>query len=102
MAGVNHGEVGARIAQKWNFPEVIVNVIRFHHSPKEAPQEVKRLTFIVYLADLFSHYEDGTVDFSQFDAEVLHNFGIQDEVDVQNLSAKLKVAFETQKNAARA
>lgn len=100
VAGVNHGEVGARIAQKWNFPEVIVNVIRYHHAPKEAPQQVQRLTSIVYLADLFAHYQEGTVDFSQFDTSILSDFSIKDEADVQNISAKLSAAFEVQKNGA--
>ncbi|MBQ1970959.1 MAG: HDOD domain-containing protein, partial [Treponema sp.] len=38
ISGVNHGEIGAKIAEKWNFPESIINVIRFHHSLGNAPE----------------------------------------------------------------
>ena len=31
--GLNHAEVGALIAKKWNFPEQLVTAIRFHHEP---------------------------------------------------------------------
>ena len=35
--GLNHAEVGALIAKKWNFPEQLVYAIRFHHEPTQAP-----------------------------------------------------------------
>ena len=43
ISGVNHGEIGARVAEKWNFPETISNVIRYHHEPEEAPKDIRKL-----------------------------------------------------------
>lgn len=49
ILGVNHAEVGGRIAEKWKFDPDMVNAIRFHHEPsagKRAP-----LLFLIHLAD---------------------------------------------------
>lgn len=34
--GTNHAEVGAQILQQWSLPPVIVNAVRWHHSPESA------------------------------------------------------------------
>ncbi|MBQ9630658.1 MAG: HDOD domain-containing protein, partial [Treponema sp.] len=93
IAGVNHGEVGAKIAEQWNFPENIIHVIRYHHSPEVAPKQVQKLTAIVYLADLLSHYQDKTIDFYQIDSSMLSMFGINSEAQFKTISDKLEKAF---------
>lgn len=34
--GIHHAEVGARLCERWSFPEVLVDTIRHHHTPDEA------------------------------------------------------------------
>ncbi|WP_296669154.1 MULTISPECIES: HDOD domain-containing protein [unclassified Treponema] len=94
VAGVNHGEIGALIAEKWNFPEVIVSVIRHHHEPDLAPENVKKLTEIVYLSDMIAHYQIKDIDFYQFDQEVLAKFHITNEIQMQKISDSLEKAFD--------
>ena len=94
VAGVNHGEIGALIAEKWNFPEVIVSVIRHHHEPDLAPENVKKLTEIVYLSDMLAHYQEKDIDFYQFDQEVFANFHITNEIQLQKISDSLEKAFD--------
>ena len=94
VAGINHGEIGALIAEKWNFPEVIVSVIRHHHEPDLAPENVKKLTEIVYLSDMLAHYQEKDIDFYQFDQEVLANFHITNEIQLQKISNSLEKAFD--------
>ena len=36
VLGFTHAELGARVLQKWNFPEDIVDAIEFHHHPQGA------------------------------------------------------------------
>ncbi|MEW5924078.1 MAG: HDOD domain-containing protein [Candidatus Zixiibacteriota bacterium] len=50
ILGIDHSEVGAKIAEKWNFPEKIVGVIRWHHNPDKAG-EVHHSVDVVHVAD---------------------------------------------------
>ncbi len=36
LIGVDHARVGGLIAERWNFPVVLVDAIRFHHNPSFA------------------------------------------------------------------
>ena len=93
IAGVNHSEVGALIAEKWNFPEIVISVIRHHHEPDMASPTTKKLTSLVYLADMISHYQTHEVDYYQFDLDVLKMFEISSEKQLQTISEKLATAF---------
>lgn len=94
ISGVNHGEIGAKIAEKWNFPESIINVIRFHHSPGNAPEAAKTLTTIIYIADLMVRYHNSDIQYSQIDKNILKQFNITCESQFQQIAEKLKNVFE--------
>lgn len=97
IAGVNHGEIGSEIAKKWNFPEVIVNVIKYHHNPEEAPEHFRTLAGIVYLADIMTYYQKGDVLFSQIDTVILSMFKITNEEQFKKISDKLFDFFSKEK-----
>lgn len=97
VAGVNHGSVGALIAEKWNFPDVIISVIRHHHEPDLAPAETKKLTSLVYFSDMLAHFQTKEVDFYQFDQDVLAMFHIANEEQLQKISDRLEEAFDKEK-----
>ncbi|MCQ2612342.1 MAG: HDOD domain-containing protein [Treponemataceae bacterium] len=92
-AGMNHSEIGARIAEKWSFPEVITSTIRYHHDPMEAPQKFRNTASVVYLADMLCRYQDGEVEFYQFDPMVLAAFSIRNEEHLKVLAAKLSKSY---------
>lgn len=94
VAGVNHAEIGARVAQKWNFPEMIVNAIRYHHNPESAPAENRRLAEIVSLADAMTHYQSGELEFGQIEQNLLNQFRIVSEEDVKSIVERLDKAFQ--------
>ncbi len=94
VSGVNHGEIGARIAEKWNFPKSLIDVIRYHHSPENAPSENKKLVSIVNLADSISYYQEELLDFYQIDQNVLKLFDLTDEDEFEVISRKLAAAFK--------
>lgn len=50
VLGFTHAEVGAKIAERWNLPPEIVEVIRYHHEPSKAELNPK-LAMICHLAD---------------------------------------------------
>lgn len=93
VAGCNHGEVGALIAEKWNFPNTLIDVIRFHHNPCSAPEESKPLAKIIYLADMFAHYSDNLVDFEQIDSSILEEMKITSEEQFQGIAERLYTSF---------
>lgn len=94
VAGCNHGEIGALIAKKWNFPQVIVDVLRYHHNPESAPEESRQLAKIIYLADMMTHYEDGRVDYQQIDPEILSSLNITSEEQFHTISERLFSSFK--------
>lgn len=96
LAGVNHAEIGARVAEKWNFPDIIVNAIRYHHSPDSAPEDVKKLVRVVYLADLMTHYQKEEIAFYQIDVDVLAEFKLANEATFKKISDQLLTAFKNQ------
>lgn len=95
-AGISHGEIGALIAEQWNFPSVIVNVIRYHHTPGNAPEKQQRLTEFIMLADMIEHYQCNEIDFYQFDMDILQSIGITTEGRLKKLSEKLHTAYQTE------
>lgn len=49
--GVDHTEVGGQLAEKWSFPEALVDTIRHHHYPENGSRHPE-LIHMVYIADL--------------------------------------------------
>lgn len=98
IAGVDHAEIGAKVAEKWNFPQVISETIKYHHNPENAPESIKKLASLISLADLMVHYEKGEIEFYQIDSELLDMLKITSEKQFVGVSAKLKTAFSAEKN----
>jgi putative nucleotidyltransferase with HDIG domain len=92
-AGMNHAELGALIAEKWNFPDRLVMAIRFHHDPTAAEEEYRDLVDAVYLANMFCEYENRAVNFDQFETGPLENFGLQSKKQIDTLLERLSSGF---------
>jgi len=53
--GINHSFIGAEVAKKWGFPEVLVLPIQYHHEPEECDSKIAKIQLSVkttYLSDL--------------------------------------------------
>lgn len=50
ILGFDHGQVGAKVAEKWNLPEDLVESIAYHHDPDQARINTF-LTDIIHMAD---------------------------------------------------
>ena len=50
IIGIDHAELGAIVAKKWNFSSEMINIIRHHHNPDLTSKEGVA-TAIVYTAD---------------------------------------------------
>jgi len=92
-SGLNHAEIGALIADKWNFPEKLVACVRYHHDPGSAPREYRDLVNIVYLANMLCELETGDVSYEQLEAPVLVSLGIASEKQLNSLLEKFSAGF---------
>ncbi|WP_028972901.1 HDOD domain-containing protein [Spirochaeta cellobiosiphila] len=92
-AGLNHQEIGARIAEKWNFPSILVEAIRYHHEPDKCSPEHRDHVYIVYLANVLTHYEAKELGFEQLEPRVLKYFNIATEMELYNILDQLKSDF---------
>lgn len=59
--GMDHCTAGRELSNRWNLPPVLSEAIYFHHRPEEAVgNEISRLPFVIYLADLImSRFNSG-------------------------------------------
>jgi len=92
--GLNHADIGAAIARKWNFPDQLVHGIRHHHEPLMTPVQHKDVVFCVYLANAFCDLERGWITFEQVERPVLLEFGIRTEEQLKGLQERMQKSFE--------
>jgi len=97
--GLNHAEIGALIARKWNFPEQLVFGIKHHHDPLSVPVQYKDVAFCVYLASAMSDMERRYVTFEQLEKPVLGEFGMDSEERFMKVLERLQKSFEDRKKA---
>lgn len=50
--GYDHAMLGALAMERWNLPETLVEVVRHHHQPEQAPEGARTLCCAVNLADI--------------------------------------------------
>ena len=50
VLGINHAQIGARLARRWGLPEIIVDVVENHHTPERSRID-KKLTSVAHLAE---------------------------------------------------
>ncbi|HPS58692.1 MAG TPA: HDOD domain-containing protein [Spirochaetota bacterium] len=92
--GISHAEIGAMVAEKWKFPQMLVDIIRFHHSPLRISPEYSETGYAVYLANMLCGIEKHKYFFSYLEDRVLEFFGINSEKDLAELHASLKSEYD--------
>ncbi len=92
--GMNHAEIGALIAEKWNFPDQLVEGIRYHNDPLQASRSSHDVVFCVYLANAVCDLEQGLTSYGQLEGTVLTEFGLRTESQFLDLAASLKSDFD--------
>lgn len=95
-AGMNHAEIGARIAEKWNFPAPLVTAIRYHHEPRGTAPEHRDLVNTVYLANALCDLQKGALDYDQLDPLVLAEYGFQNEKQLRKVMETLDEGFRAE------
>ena len=94
--GLNHAQVGGMIAEKWNFPEQLIESIRWHHEPFDSDEKNRELVYIVYLANSVANLQSEKLSFDQIDSRILGHFGISSKEQLEKIIDRLKRNFGEQ------
>lgn len=86
VLGLTHQEVGRFLAEKWNLPALLCDVLHYHHIPGKAVEH-KVISSIVHLADYMTQklqvgyfYYDNGMNFDRSILETLQ-FSSEEELD---------------------
>ena len=99
FAGMKHDETGSMIAARWNFPDSVVNAIRFHHNYVNTPEAYKKISYTTAFADSLYYYINNVISYEKLPADLLVFFGISNEAKLKELAERVRKEFEQeQKN----
>ena len=89
FCGVNHADIGHAVAEGWNLPDSLTDVIKYHHNPLGSKNNVL-LTSMVCIGNIFAHIilenVEGGVNIKLFDPEILSYLGLnEDDLDKLNM-----------------
>ncbi|MFC1668754.1 HDOD domain-containing protein [Spirochaetota bacterium] len=88
--GISHVTIGKLIAEKWNFPDYLVEAINGHHAPLNALTRHRDVVDIVYLANLLCGIEDEKYNFHFIETEILEKLKITKKNDFNEFRKNLK------------
>lgn len=85
----NHCKIAHLVATSWNLPEMISDVILYHHTPQMS-ENFELPCIIVYVADILSNFvlEKKEFNFDLFDLDLLEEYSISKD-DIRYVYDKL-------------
>ena len=95
-AGYNHAEIGAKIAEKWNFSDSLIEAIRYHHEPAACRPEHRLIVYCVYLGNAIIGYESGEVHYEILDHTILSKFRITSEDQFKEVQHRLSADYSAE------
>ncbi len=93
LYGINHSMMGAKLLSIWGLPEMLIDIIKNHHSPSSADNRL--LAAIIHVSDLLT-YSEGIGfggNYSKFTLE--EDEGWKIVVEEANMSKDFDLAFFT-------
>jgi len=83
VVGIDHSEIGSRIAQKWNFSSKLATIIKYHHRLDNAYEYHKEIALVhlvnhLILSGKFGLYENFPIN-SDFSESTIKHLGIDYE-----------------------
>ncbi len=108
LLGLDHARVGFELAQSWQLPEVLQQIILHHHHPLEAEEQVRPLAYAVHLGDILAmmgghgtgsdamryHLDQGYTEYFNITNEDLARLLLEVTEEFQKLEASLNVIKE--------
>jgi len=95
LSGIRHEETGFMMAEKWNLPDSLKLIMKYHHDPLSAPDHVRNLNDIIYLADCMIYNEKNRFDIRTINKTVLKRCNIKDYYELLERFKNLPTEFES-------
>jgi len=90
---INPSDLGARIAEKWNFPEDLIQIIRYQNQPQAAVPSIQPVACVVHLAGSLLSVEQDLMSYGQINAGVIKALNLSDEA-VTAMHDRVREAFQ--------
>lgn len=94
LTGIRHGETGYIMAEKWKLPNTLKLIMKYHHDPYSAPEEIRTINDIVYMADCLVYSEDNQFNLATMDIRVLKRNMINSPGELKERFKYLSASFE--------
>jgi len=91
---INPSDLGARIAENWNFPEDLIQIIRYQNQPQSALPALQPVTCVVHLAGSLLSIEEDLLNYNQINQNVLRSLRLTDPEKLAALHAKVRDAYD--------
>jgi putative nucleotidyltransferase with HDIG domain len=105
LVGLDHTLVGFEMARHWQLPESLQTVIRHHHEPTGAAEELRPLVYAVHLGDIISmmagcvtgsdgmqyHLDTGYAEYFDISSTALGRIVLQAEDEFRKAEASLVI-----------
>ena len=95
-SGLNHAEIGALVAEKWNFPEPLIAAIGSHHNPSTADPVYRDVVGCVYLANALCDRHSRHITIEYIEPGIRERFGVKTNDHLRKLKNSLEQAFNRQ------
>ncbi|MBN2159272.1 MAG: HDOD domain-containing protein [Spirochaetes bacterium] len=92
--GISHSAIGALIADKWNFPEELVEAVRYHHAPLAPNIRHREVVMVVYLANQLCILESKEMDPLFIESEVLDKLSITSRTAFEKFVTRLQNRYD--------
>ncbi|MBN2403638.1 MAG: HDOD domain-containing protein [Spirochaetes bacterium] len=87
--GISHSMIGELMAKKWNFPDYLIEVIKYHHSPLDTNDKYKDFVFPAYLGNMLCQFETGKYNYYYLEETVLEKYKLFSRKDVDDLQKEI-------------
>lgn len=92
--GLSHSHLGAMLADKWNFPNELVDMIKYHQQPYLSGESSRNFAEIVYLANMLANKTINRINFFSVDIAILSKYNLSSQKEFDEYALKLDTLYK--------
>lgn len=92
--GITHSKLGAHVGAKWNFPDLYIRAMEYHHRPLLAEEFHYEIVFPIYLADMMILVNHKEAKSSEIPEEILKFCKFASKGDFDSFRTKIREQFQ--------